>query len=283
MVPSENKYLYNGKELQDEQLGGVNLDWYDYGFRFYDPALARFTTQDPRAEKYYSWSAYNYCYNNPIKFIDPRGDTIRLANNLSDKQTSQLNKTIADLRKDAGFDKLYGILESSESVFTIGSFAHEKSNKKSNGFFNPNTNEISILNFGDESIHGTVMEELFHAFQNDFYGPDKASELRSTTAIETEAKLFRSQNKSNYGLSDKDIQYGLLGVSATFNFATNQATTEYVNALQGGGPIDSNIARKFETFYSSQHGVIQKTYKNKSIPRVANSFQIGAFKNIYQK
>ena len=34
----ENKYLYNGKELQTD----LNLDWYDYGFRFYDPALARF-------------------------------------------------------------------------------------------------------------------------------------------------------------------------------------------------------------------------------------------------
>lgn len=25
----EYKYLYNGKELQDELLGGVNLDWYE--------------------------------------------------------------------------------------------------------------------------------------------------------------------------------------------------------------------------------------------------------------
>jgi hypothetical protein len=28
---SENKYLYNGKEFQDDYIEGVNLDWYDYG------------------------------------------------------------------------------------------------------------------------------------------------------------------------------------------------------------------------------------------------------------
>ncbi|NEW84803.1 MAG: hypothetical protein GZ094_20880 [Mariniphaga sp.] len=29
-----NKYLYNGKEIQSDALGGINLDWYDYGARF---------------------------------------------------------------------------------------------------------------------------------------------------------------------------------------------------------------------------------------------------------
>ena len=34
-----NKYLYNGKELQDDAFGGISLGMYDYGARFYDPRL----------------------------------------------------------------------------------------------------------------------------------------------------------------------------------------------------------------------------------------------------
>jgi RHS repeat-associated protein len=60
------------KELQTE----ADLDWYDYGARFYDPVLARWHSVDPMAEKYKDWSPYNYCLNNPIINIDPNGDTI---------------------------------------------------------------------------------------------------------------------------------------------------------------------------------------------------------------
>ena len=66
---SVQPYKYNGKELDTEN----GLNWYDYGARMYDPALGRFMTVDPSSESYYETSPYAYCYNNPIKHIDPNG------------------------------------------------------------------------------------------------------------------------------------------------------------------------------------------------------------------
>jgi RHS repeat-associated protein len=73
----KNSYLYNGKELQDE----LGLNWYDYGNRFYDPVIGRFTTQDRFSEKYASMTPYQYGANNPILFIDVNGDSLYVKNN----------------------------------------------------------------------------------------------------------------------------------------------------------------------------------------------------------
>jgi len=64
-----NRYLYNGKELQPE------TGLLDYGARSYNPVLGLFTTIDRFAEKYYSMNPYGYCAGNPVKFIDVNGDS----------------------------------------------------------------------------------------------------------------------------------------------------------------------------------------------------------------
>jgi len=88
-----NKYLYNGKELQDVNLDGSSLGWYDYQARMYDPALGRFHSLDPKAYMYFSITPYNYVSNNPIAFIDPDGKVIKGVNKDDAQKTQEdLNK-----------------------------------------------------------------------------------------------------------------------------------------------------------------------------------------------
>jgi len=65
----ETSYTYNGKELEDN----LGINWHYYGFRMYDPAIARFTGVDPIAEDFAHLSVFNYADNNPIRNIDLHG------------------------------------------------------------------------------------------------------------------------------------------------------------------------------------------------------------------
>ena len=66
------RYGFNGKEKDtDGEFGSTTT--YDYGFRIYNPAIAKFLSVDPLMSDYPSWTPYAFAMNRPIDGLDLDG------------------------------------------------------------------------------------------------------------------------------------------------------------------------------------------------------------------
>lgn len=65
--PGTYRFDFNGKETDAE------TDLQDYGFRIYNPSIAKFLSVDPLAPEYPWYTPYQFAGNNPVKFIDRDG------------------------------------------------------------------------------------------------------------------------------------------------------------------------------------------------------------------
>ncbi len=73
------RYGFNGKELDPEGMGGGGST-YDYGFRIYNPNIARFLSVDPLTKEYPELTPYQFASNTPIQAIDLDGLEMKKSN-----------------------------------------------------------------------------------------------------------------------------------------------------------------------------------------------------------
>lgn len=99
-------YLYAGKEYDTTGL-------YYYGARYYDPEIGRFITRDAikgNIQNPQSLNLYSYCFNNPIRYVDPQGfdaeDTVRDVFNHLFNVNKDLGKSVEQYINEAGGDIL---------------------------------------------------------------------------------------------------------------------------------------------------------------------------------
>ena len=67
MISPTEVYKYGTKEFNQQNQAA----FYDYGARYYEPALGRFAAIEPQAETHYSISPYTYVLDKPVRIDLP--------------------------------------------------------------------------------------------------------------------------------------------------------------------------------------------------------------------
>lgn len=194
---SRNNYLYNGKELEE------GLEQYDFGARFYDPVIGRWSVADPLAEKVYSDNPYAFTGNNPVNNTDPNG-----------------METLYGIDARNAFNDLKSQLEQNEA-----SSPGDPPKKNKKGYFSSFFNSLSKGNpFGNTgrtwerwlSSESTLGNDLWSATSSSFWGV--ASLLDGNTYVNwyEGQKQYWTASSEERAKADADYLNNLVEGSATY-------------------------------------------------------------------
>ncbi|MCQ2209924.1 MAG: hypothetical protein MJZ34_06495 [Paludibacteraceae bacterium] len=105
------RYGFNGKEKDFDGLGGGGST-YDYGFRIYNPNIARFLSVDPLTSKYPWYTPYQFAGNMPIYSVDidglePSENPRNPQNQDEDRDPTTISKYIDKWNQIFNYDESY--------------------------------------------------------------------------------------------------------------------------------------------------------------------------------
>jgi RHS repeat-associated protein len=100
-------FAFNGKEIDNDGEWGQSTTAYDYGFRIYNPALARFLSVDPLTRSYPMLTPYQFASNSPVENIDLDGlEAFSIHGTASDPRAFDL-MTDSDIKRLTGNSQVY--------------------------------------------------------------------------------------------------------------------------------------------------------------------------------
>jgi hypothetical protein len=131
-----------------------------------DPALGRFSTVDPMAEKYYSWSPYVYVGNDPVNLFDPDGMDWYQSN--EDENRYIWREGHKDIEGYKNVGSSMSIQTGKDSYLNFYQNAGVKSNKAVNAFgLIASSGKLQNILLGDNSpLSENSKSELFNGLIN---------------------------------------------------------------------------------------------------------------------
>lgn len=242
-----NNYLYNGKEIQDE----LDLGWYDYHARQYDPTIARWMAIDPLTEVTRRWSPYTYVYNNPLIFVDPDGmfgdyytkSGQYLGNDgIDDKKVYTADAaTTTTAKSEDGTETTTTSFENAQEIGTVSDFVKMNGATISSETTKRNLVGLAIYLRNEEGVEGAKVNVTGgdrDAARNKKVGGSSTSPHMSGIAADITVSGMTNENlaiaAANSGLFTGVIYYPSWG--DTQGFGTHIETRTYSPPGEGCGP-----------------------------------------------
>lgn len=104
LMKAANEYVYQGKELDEEN--SLNYNYFDY--RYYDPQLGRFISIDPGRQ--FTANGYSGMGNNPAMFVDPDGRFVWVIIGIGAAMGAFSGYSIAKAKHAQGFWEWFGYI-----------------------------------------------------------------------------------------------------------------------------------------------------------------------------
>ena len=247
----ENKYKYNGNELQSEEFSDKSgLETYDFGARMHDPQIGRLWQIDPLANKLHNIYLSPYCYvaNNPLIFIDPDGRDRIITHTVTRELASGKSETVTTSLTYTGLDSYQKRPVYNNDGSFSGAYTYHDTREAISEIYNQKGENIggSKAVLVDNDVRFTSKNDLdtkWGRFKQSLFGNGERGGIVFTSSMGQGAGPASPLNMPDAQMESVDFLLGAISqVGATVGASTKPNTfLEAINLLKDGLSTGGNI------------------------------------------